>query len=335
MRIGIDLMGSDRSPQVMFEACLQAARQYDASHTFVVFANPEAVTALSELQKLANVAGSMAKIEFHPAAEVITMRDDPIQAIRQKRHSSLVQGIRQLKKKGIDAFVSAGNTGALIASATLTLPLLPTIRRPALLAALPTENGHVAVCDVGGNLLAKAQHLVRFAELGASFVRHTLSIAKPRIGLLNVGIESKKGTKELREAYQMLEELSANSTRLHFVGNVEGREVFQGKVDVLVSDGFTGNILLKSSEGVAFFILDFLRKTIYSSPSSDGEHVLQKMQKHFSYSEYPGAILLGIDGVVVKCHGDSSAKALYNGIKAASSYVEKQLIAKMKQDFQP
>lgn len=333
MLIGIDLMGSDRSPQVLFDAVIQAAKQFDSSVTFVVFTTQEAVDALSDLQKQVTGSFSIARIKFELVQDVITMRDEPVQSIRQKKNSSLVQGIRLLKKKGLDAFVTAGNTGALIACATLTLPLLPGIRRPALLATLPTEEGQVAVLDVGGNVLCKAAHFVHFAELGAAFQRIHFGLAAPRIGLLNIGNESKKGTLEHRQAYQLLQTLSNNKPHLQFIGNIEGREVFQDKVDVLVTDGFTGNVLLKTSEGVAFFILDFLRRSLATSPVSQVQHILQQLQAHFSYTEYPGAILLGVDGVVVKCHGDSSSKAMYNSIKAAATYVEQQLIVKLKAEL--
>lgn len=328
MRIGIDLMGSDRSPHVLFDAVVQAAKHF--SHTFIVFADQEAIHALSDLKRQISASPSTASIEFHPVKDVITMHDEPVAAVRKKKHSSIVEGIRLLKKKnqdGLDAFVSAGNTGALVAAATLNLPLLPHVRRPAILASLPTETGHVSIIDVGGNVSCKATHMVSFAKLGASFESICHGILHPKVGLLNVGTESKKGTHEHRLTHQIL---SKKANHFEFVGNIEGREVFQGKVNVLVTDGFTGNILLKTTEGVASYILDFLRKSAASSSSSHFQHILQQMQSHFSYNEYPGAIMLGVEGVIVKCHGDSSAKAMFNSIKAAISYVEADLISKIK-----
>jgi phosphate acyltransferase len=330
MRIGIDLMGSDRSPQVLFDAVIQAAKQLDISHTFIVFADQEAIYALSDLKRQVSTSPSMAAIEFYPVKEVITMHDEPVEAVRKKKHSSLVLGIKLLKKKNqetLDAFVTAGNTGALVAAATLNLPLLHGMRRPAILASLPTEGGHVSIIDVGGNVSCKAAYMVSFAKLGACFENICHGILHPKVGLLNVGAEVKKGTHEHRLAHQIL---STHENRFEFVGNVEGREIFQGKVNVLVTDGFTGNILLKTTEGVASFILDFLKKSGSAVSSPHMQHLLQQMQTHFSYNEYPGAILLGTEGVVVKCHGDSSSKALFNGIKAAIGYVEADLISKLK-----
>lgn len=328
MRIGIDLMGSDRAPQVLFDAALQAAKQLDDSHTLVVFADQDTIHSLSDLKKPFSASPSSAVIEFFPVKEFIAMHDEPLVAVRKKKHSSLVQGIKLLKKKSsdaLDALVTAGNTGALVAAATLNLPLLHSIRRPAILASLPTESGHVSIIDVGGNVACKAPHLVGFAKLGACFEVICQGIVDPKVGLLNVGAESKKGTHEHRQAYQAL---SKQDHFFQFAGNVEGRDIFQGKVNVLVTDGFTGNILLKTSEGVASYILEFLKKNTAGAPHL--QHLLQQMQSHFSSSDYPGAILLGIEGIVVKCHGDSSPKALFNGIKAAVSYVEADLIAKLK-----
>lgn len=329
MRIGIDLMGSDRSPHVLFDAVIQAAKQFDASHAFVVFADEETIYALSDLKRQVSSSPFIATIEFYPVKDVITMQDEPVEAVRKKKHSSLVQGIRLLKKKSqekkthetLDAFVTAGNTGALVAAATLNLPLLHGVRRPAILASLPTETGHVSIIDVGGNVSCKASHMVSFAKLGACFESICHGILNPKVGLLNVGAEVKKGTHEHRLAHQLL---STHENLFLFAGNVEGREIFQGKVNVLVTDGFTGNILLKTTEGVASFILDFLKKSVCPT------HLFQQMQSHFSYNESSGAILLGIEGIVVKCHGDSSSKALFNGIKSSISYVEMDLISKLK-----
>lgn len=329
MRIGIDLMGSDRSPQVLFDAVVQVAKQLDFSHSLVVFADQKSISLFSDLKKKLS-SPSQAIIEFYPVRDVITMFDEPVEAVRKKKHSSLVQGIKLLNQKGeerLDAFVSAGNTGALVAAATLNLPLLPGVRRPAILASLPTETGQVSIIDVGGNVSCKASHMVSFAKLGACFETICHGIALPKVGLLNVGAESKKGTSEHRLAYQIL---STKAGPFQFVGNVEGREIFQGKAHVLVTDGFTGNVLLKTTEGVASFILDFLRNSFAASSSPHTQHLLQRLQSHFSYSEYPGAILLGMEGIVVKCHGDSSAKAMYNSIKAAVAYVEVDLITKLK-----
>jgi phosphate acyltransferase len=327
LRIGIDLMGSDSSPHVLFEAVLQAALKFDASHTFVVFATPEVVEKISARQIAASPFS--AKVEYHRIVDVITMSDEPLAAIRQKKNSSLVVGIRLLKKQFIDGLLSAGNTGALIAGASLLLPMLPNIHRPALLAMLPTDRGFTAVIDVGGNVACKAHHLVQFAKMGAAVQRCNQSIECPSIGLLNIGVESKKGTSALRQAYQILEKDEERS-KMIFKGNVEGREVLQGKVDVLVTDGFTGNVLLKTIEGTSAFILDYIWNVCKADATTSLAQGMQELQRHFNYDEYPGAIVCGIDRVLVKCHGNSSSKAFYNGINGIALLIKNQLIKQFK-----
>lgn len=293
-------MGGDTSPERLFEAVRQATEAYDTVQ-FLILATPQVVSHL----------GKHPRVECCLTPDVVSMSDEPLAAVRHKKGSSLVTGIRLLKKRQIDAFVSAGNTGALIAAATLSLPLQPGIRRPALLANLPTEKGYVAVLDVGGNVSCKALHLVQFAQMGATYQRLSRGLARPRVGLLNVGVESQKGTKEVREAYQILKDQAA-SLAIDFVGNIEAREVMQGQVDVLVTDGFSGNVLLKSIEGASSFILRFLATHLEGQPEW-----LKELKAHFCSDEYPGAIVCGVKGVVVKCHGNASPRAFFQGIKGA------------------
>jgi glycerol-3-phosphate acyltransferase PlsX len=243
-------------------------------------------------------------------------------------------GMRQLKKGLLDAFISAGNTGALIASATLHMPRIPTIKRPALLTTLPSHKGEVAVIDVGSHISCKAHHLVSFAQMGAAYQRCYKKIAVPTVGLLNIGVESKKGTSELRLAYQLLQEgMSASPTpNMQFVGNVEGREVFQGKVDVLVTDGFTGNILLKTSEGVSSFILEHLREALRNQPETR-EGLLKDFRYHFDYEEYAGAVICGVERLIIKLHGQTSAKGLLNAIRGAVDLIKTGFIQQIKSEF--
>ncbi len=331
MRIGIDLMGSDHSPIALFDAIIQTAKQ-SPSIQLVVFATREAGAAMVQLYTQLSTLSALGSVEFEWVDQVITMRDDPIPAIRLKKKSSIVLGIKMLKRGAIDAFISAGNTGALIASAAIHLPKLPGISRPGLLTLMPTEREPMAVMDVGGMHQCKAAHLVNFSRVGAAFLRIFQGIALPRVALLNIGSESKKGSHEHQMAYRLLEE-GAERDRFNFTGNVEGRDVFQGKVDLLVTDGFTGNVLLKTAEGVALFILDFLKSNSLQTGSGFVQHLIQELQGRFSYAEYPGAILLGVEGVVVKCHGDSSARALYHAIQASSAYVERGLISKISKEL--
>jgi len=327
LRIGIDLMGSDRSPVDLFKAIEQIAEKFPQVY-LVVFVTQ---IAFDQIKLNFSVFFSLkhTHLEFQIVSDVIEMQDEPLLAIRQKKNSSLSLGIKLLRKKYLDGFVSAGNTGALIAGATLSLPLLPGIKRPALLATLPSEKGNVAIIDVGGNVACKACHLVQFAFLAVAYQRCCGGIKQPRVGLLNIGVESRKGTSEVRQAYQLLEEF-ARKKDMQFVGNVEGGEVFQGAVDVLVTDGFTGNVLLKTSEGVSSFILRQIRQVLQDIIPEQRQTILQVLQGQFDYEEYHGAIVCGVDCVAVKCHGRSSAKGLFQGIQGAIQLVQNGFIHQIK-----
>lgn len=334
LRIGIDLMGSDSAPQVLFDAVLKARENLSPSAVLVVFATSDVFNSLKSASALQKSA-----IEFVVAEESISMQDDPLVAIRRKKRSSLVLGLKALKKNRIDAFVSAGNTGALVSCATLSIPKLPGIYRPALLATLPTRKNPMVVIDVGGNVSCRASHLVQFAQMGAAYQRCLLGIQSPRVGLLNIGVESKKGTAEVRQAYQLIQEqcqeLNGQGMEfaLHFLGNIEARDIFEGNVDVLVTNGFTGNVLLKSVEGVSSFIFDSLYSASKNIASKLFEEGLNDLQRYFNYAEYPGAIVCGIDGIVIKCHGEASVKAFYSSILGAHRLCSERLIERIKQQF--
>lgn len=328
-------MGSDSSPKVLFEGVVKAAERLDSSSTLLVIATRSVLNDIHHSDANSPRLQSGARIEFHPVSDSIAMADDPLKAVSRKKGSSLVVGIRLLKKKQIDALVSAGNTGALIASATLQLPRLPGIKRPALLISVPTITGSVAVLDVGGNVQCKAPHLVQFAHMGAAYQSCSAGIALPNVGLLNIGVEPIKGTSSQREAYQALSEYSQNQgAKMRFIGNVEGRELFQGKIDVLVTDGFTGNVLLKTSEGVSSFIFDYIKESLDDNVPASFLEALKNLKKHFSYAEYPGAFICGIEGIVVKCHGASSAPAMLNGIIGAANLVQSKVIDRLKDSLE-
>ncbi|MCE5319142.1 MAG: phosphate acyltransferase PlsX [Parachlamydia sp.] len=327
MRIGVDLMGGDTSPDNLFDAVIQAMKVYDASFTFVVLATPDVIHRVKEKVPTPHTG---AQVEFCFAQDVITMCDEPLAAVRRKKRASLIVGMRQFKKRRIDALVSVGNTGALIVAATLSLPLLPGIKRPALLATLPTEKGQVSVIDVGGSITCKAHHLVQFAHMGAAYQRCSQGIDRPRVGLLNIGVESQKGTQELRHAYQILaaSQEEGREEGMIFSGNIEARAVLQGSVDVLVTDGFSGNVLLKSIEGASAFILQVLADR---QQRTEGlKECLKELKAQFSTEEYPGAILCGVEGVVVKCHGNATSRAFFHGIQGAITLVQRQLIEQLK-----
>ena len=324
-------MGSDSSPETLFAGVLEASKQLDASSTLVVFTRQD---VWDSLQQAVDASIEGASIELVAAEDFITMDDAPLRAIRQRRKSSLVLGIRALRDGHIDALVSAGNTGALIAASTVLLNRLPGIHRPALMTVLPSEEGSVAVVDVGGHVHPKPQHLLQFALMGAAYQQCGRSMAKPRVGLLNIGTEALKGTAEHRETFALLSQWAegdGSPIPIQFCGNVEGRDVFRGVVDVLVTDGFTGNVFLKTAEGVSAFLLDRIRAAVSAVPGDNAaKGAVEALAKHVNYDEYPGAIVCGVEGVVVKCHGYSSSLAMANGVLGAASLVRKGLVAGIK-----
>lgn len=323
MRIGVDLMGSDSPAEVLWEAVVHVASDLDRAVELVVYGTSETFEQLSPPKVVELVAVSQA----------IVMEDSPLTAIRRKRDASMVVGIKQLANGELDGFVSAGNTGALIASAVTTLPMLGKIARPALLALLPTVHGRVAVIDIGGNISCRSEHLWQFAQMGATYQRLEGGIEAPRVGLLNIGTEAGKGTKDLQEAYLTLDAYckSPGCTDMYFAGNIEGRDAFLGKVDVLVSDGFTGNVFLKTAEGVCTFLLESLSELFGTSPPVEIRDTLRTLSHHIDYAEYPGAILCGVEGLVVKCHGSASTRAMVNCIQGAIRLAKRNLIPAMKE----
>ena len=255
------------------------------------------------------------------------MEEAPLSAIRSKKQSSICVGIKMLQEKRLQAFISSGNTGALMSAAKLSLPMLSNIDRPALLTLLPTRQNEIAVLDVGANTSYKAHHLVEFALIGTAFQK-VRGIDHPRVGLLNIGPEAKKGTPELREAYRCLSEMP--SSQLNFAGNIEARDVFQGEIDVLITDGFTGNIFLKTAEGIASVVLDQLEETSQEECSPHLKKVLAEMRQRLHYAEYPGAILCGVDGIVMKCHGNAASQSTINTIVSSIRLVEHRFLEQVK-----
>lgn len=309
--IGIDLLGSDTPPEEILQAILPFAKTLASSITLHIFGSH--ALFLDHLSAPPHLV-------FHEVDQVITMEDDPLAAIRLKKRASLCLGIDMLKNKTLNAFVSAGNTGALMAYSKLQLPMLPGIARPALLTLLPTRKNEIAVLDVGANVSFKADHLLQFAAMGIAYQK-SRGVVNPQVGLLNIGSEAKKGTPELREAYTLLSSLNTPIKNV-FVGNIEARNVFQGEIDVLVTDGFTGNIFLKTAEGIAAVILDQLEESAQEECSPQLRAMLNEMRHRLHYAEYPGALLCGIDGIVLKCHGNSFPQSIVRSVARAIRLVE-------------
>lgn len=316
MHIGVDLMGGENPPSVLFEAVCRIASSADPSYTFFVIAKDFTVEETPNIKLIV-------------ADDMIAMEDHPLESARRKKKSSMAIGIRLLKEKKIDAFVSAGNTGALVALAHLHLDLLPKVTAPALMVLLPKENGKVAVLDVGANISFKPHHLIEYAKIGTLYRELVDGIKDPKVALLNIGVEEKKGTGAMKEGYRILHDFYQGSSL--FLGNVEGRDVFENEIDVLVTDGFTGNVFLKTCEGVSSFLFDYFRRHL--AKREEMGPILRAFQQQFNYSEHPGALLCGLDRIVVKCHGNSDVQAFANGIKGACELVKKDVIGKMKENL--
>lgn len=320
--IGIDLMGGDHPPLRLFENLLGFEEESLPFPNLVFFATADLIP---KFEKIVSARPERSKISFVEAENIILMDDDPLTALRSKKKASIPLGIEHLAQKKLDGFISLGNTGALIGASKLHLKMLKGIQRPALLALLPTKLKPLAVLDVGANITCRAEHLVQFAAMGLSYQK-CFGIKNPKIGLLNIGSEKKKGRLELVEAYQLLQSLNTNKDEPVFIGNVEGKEAFKGHVNVLITDGFSGNIFLKTAEGMTAYILE---RILEEGLDKHKESSFYTFAHDLNYAEYPGALICGVDKIVIKCHGYSNSKAILSALKGAINLVETRFLEKL------
>jgi phosphate acyltransferase len=337
--IALDAMGSDRAPKPEIEGAIHAARNYGVR---VLLVGPE-TTLRAELER--HPSASRLPIEVVHASEVITMEDKAVQAVRAKRDSSMRVGLRLVREGGAAGFVTAGNTGAAMASAKMVLGALAGVDRPALAAVLPTAPGAAAILlDVGANVDCKPHNLEQFAVMGEIYFRSMFGQAGnvsgsrsssgtrgPRVGLLSIGEEETKGNELTRESFQLLKRLPLN-----FVGNVEGRDLFNGHVDVIVADGFVGNVALKSSEGAARLIRTVLKESLKATITSQVGYMLSRsafadFKKRVDHTEYGGAPLLGVKGVCIITHGSSNANAIKNAVRVAAEFAGRKINRSIEQ----
>ncbi|HAS74900.1 MAG TPA: phosphate acyltransferase PlsX [Clostridiales bacterium UBA8960] len=324
MKIGFDGMGGDHGPKETVKGAVDALEIIKGD--IVIFGDDAALR--TELSKYKFDAS---RIEVVHTTEVVGNDDKPVKAIKGKPDSSMVVGLKALRKGEIDAFVSAGNTGALLAGSLLKVGRIKGISRPALCTIYPTMNGASVLVDAGANAECKPRNLIEFAYMGSMYADKVLGLKNPKVALVNIGSEETKGTPLYIETHKMLKE-----TDLNFVGNVEGRDIPAGNVDVIVADGFTGNIILKLTEGVAMQIVSGLKKQIMKNTIGKIGGLLLKrnlsdFKKMIDYTEYGGAPLLGVNGLVVKAHGSSNAKAFKNAIKYAQIGIESSLVEEIRQ----
>jgi glycerol-3-phosphate acyltransferase PlsX len=326
--IALDAMGSDKAPEPEIKGAIQACRKLPVR---VHLVGPEA-RLRSALH--AATGGEELPIVIVPAAEWITMDEKAATAIRKKPESSMRVGLRLVKAQQVSGFLTAGNTGAAMALAKMVLGALPGVDRPSLAAMLPTSSGSPCVLlDVGANVDCKPQNLAQFAVMGEMYARSVLKIPRPRVGLLSIGEEEGKGNDLTREASLLLKQLSIN-----FIGNVEGRDIYNGNADVVVCDGFVGNVALKTSEGLARLVRDLLRQSLNSTVTAQVGALLSRtafndFKKRLDHSEYGGVPLLGIRGVCIVNHGSSNDRAIYNGIRVTAEFAQAGINERLEQEF--
>ena len=321
MRIALDCMGTDEAPASEIAGALDALREGADDITLVLVGDRDAIEN--------GLAGSdpalRARIEIVHAPERVLPEDSPAQVVRRRPNSSIVTGLRLQKEREADAFVSAGSTGAVMAASLFLLRPLPGVDCPTVGTLLPTAAGPIIMVDAGANIDCKPHHLIQFAHIGHIYAQDLMGIDKPRVGLLNIGEEPTKGDELSLEAYALL-----SASNLHFVGNIEGRDILRGACDVLVCDGFVGNVLLKFYESVAEFVIGLLKREM-KRVGKDLE--LGEVFRVLDYAEYGGAPLLGVNGVSIVCHGESPPKAIQSAIRVANQAVRSQMVAHMAREL--
>nr|WP_325301769.1 phosphate acyltransferase PlsX [uncultured Dysosmobacter sp.] len=331
MKIIVDAMGGDNAPAAIVQGALEASRLHGVEIILVGRA-AEILRAVEACGEKTLPSG----VEIRDASEVVEIEDDPATAFKRKKDSSLTVGLTLLKEGAGDAFVSAGSTGALLAGATLVVKRIRGIRRAAMGPVLPTATGKMLLCDCGANAECTPEYLLQFAYLGSYYAKRVLGIETPRVALLNIGAEASKGDALRHEAYTVLKE-AGDAGRIHFVGNLEASEAMMGGADVVVADGFSGNIMLKSLEGTAKFLMKELKKMFLSSTKTKLAAGLVKgdlaeVKKLLDPSEVGGTPFLGISRPVIKAHGSSDAKAICNAVLRAKEYAESGFIADVERD---
>lgn len=327
IRIALDAMGGDNAPRAVVEGAVRAA-----------VANPETQFLLVGKEKeireeLMRVGGDQSRFHLHPASQVVGMGEKPTSALRFKKDSSMRVGIDLVKSGAADALVSAGNTGALMATARFVLRTLPNIDRPAIASMVPSKTGQTLMLDLGANVDCSAENLCQFALMGEVYATTVLGLTHPRIGLLNIGEEDEKGNEVVKEAGERLKRGPGN----HFIGNVEGTDIFAGTVDVVVCDGFVGNVSLKTSEGVAQMLSHYLKESLSQSWLAKLGYLavrpaLNRFRDRIDPRKYNGAMLLGLNGVVVKSHGSADGFAFGQAIQVAQDLSAKNVNEKISRN---
>ena len=337
MKILLDAMGGDNAPDATIKGAVRAISEISAE--VVLIGNEEIINAkVKEFYGKEKLSDINSRLSIKHATEQIEMEDTPTVAIKQKKDSSMVVGFNMLKNGEGDVFVSAGNSGALLTGATLLVGRIKGIDRPAIAPMLPAYKKSFMLMDAGANTNCKPLNLVQFAQMSTIYLRNTFGIEKPRIGLLNIGTEETKGNELVKETYNILKEQS-EELGINFIGNVEGRDCFSGEVDAVITDGFTGNVFLKTTEGLGKLVkrnlTESLKRNIWTTLCAiPCLPAIKRFSKTMDYKEYGGALFLGVKKPVVKAHGSSDEYLFYFTIKQAEKFVESKAVEKKKEEFE-
>ncbi len=318
MRAAVDVMGGDRAPDAILKGCWEAAPLLDSADMLLLVGDEAAIQR--GLDESGLDAPVKSRYKVIPTREVIAMDESPVEAIRGKPNSSIAVMCKLAAQGEADAVISAGNTGACVAAAQLRMRTLPGVSRPGIAVVLPTFHGPVVICDVGANISPKPKHLQQYALMSSAYAQSVLGKARPRVGLLSIGEEDAKGTTIVKETRKLLRD----EPQVNFVGNVEGRDLFKGIVDVVVCDGFVGNIVLKFTEGMAEGLFQTIVAEVQEADASLLKQlapVLKKIHMKHDWQEYGGAPLLGVNGYCLICHGRSDSRAIKNAIRVAKQLV--------------
>ena len=321
MRIAIDVMGGDHAPDVILEGSLDAIKLLDETDQMVLVGDEQIIRAAVAARGFEGDA----RIEIEATTEVIAMDDSPVQALREKADSSIVKmaklGSKKAGDRKVDGIISAGNTGACVAAAQMYMRRLPGVHRPGIAVTIPSFYGPVVVCDVGANPEPRASHLHQYAHMAAIYAERLIGIENPKVALLSIGSEEGKGNALTRDAAKLIRE----DSRINYVGYCEGRELFDGKANVVITEGFTGNVVLKLAEGLSMGLIKTIKSEIVEVDPSLAERfkpVLGSLMRKHDYHEYGGAPLMGANGICLICHGSSESRTIVSAVKAIRQFVQ-------------
>ena len=319
MRIAIDAMGGDNAPEAIINGAIESIEHLEKDDRIVLVGQRQVIERELKSQKF-----PADMIDIAEATEIIGMNESPIEALRKKRRSSIAVMARMASKGEADAVISAGNTGACVAACQLRMRNLPGVNRPGISVVLPTFEGPVAMCDVGANISCKPINLYQYAVMASMYAEYILGIEKPRVGIMSIGEEEAKGKELVKKAREMIK----SDSNINFIGNIEGRDVFQGTCDVAICDGFVGNVVLKLTEGVVEGLFKAIKHELMQTSkllALKFKSVATEIYRKYDYHEYGGAPLLGVNGTALICHGSSKARTIKNAVVAAKEFHTKKI----------